>query len=63
MHKVLVHDYGPGRQFVTLHVEMSKDYDFKQAHDLAEEMMLDLNNEFDCEALIHMEPMGAEDQT
>ena len=63
VHKVLVHDYGPGRQFVTLHVEMSKDYDFKQAHDLAEEMMLTLNNEFDCEALIHMEPMGAEDQT
>ena len=27
------------------------------------EMMLALNNEFDCEALIHMEPMGAEDQT
>jgi cation diffusion facilitator family transporter len=61
VHKILVHDYGPGRQFVTLHVEMSQDFDFEHAHSLAEEMMLALGNEFDCEALIHMEPMGAED--
>lgn len=61
VHKILVHDYGPGRQFVTLHVEMSKDYDFEQAHGLADEMMWVLGDEFDCEALIHMEPIGAKD--
>ena len=61
IHRLMVHDYGPGRRYVALHVMLDEDCDFERAHNLAEEITLRLRQELDCDAVVHMDPAGTED--
>ena len=59
-HEIHVHNYGPGRLFISLHVIMLMDGDkadvFK-IHDRIESAQLDLKSALGCEAIIHMDPI------
>ena len=37
-HDLMVHDYGPGKRFASLHVEMDKNEDALQCHEIIDEM-------------------------
>ncbi len=60
-HDLIVHDYGPGRKFASVHVEMSADADVLEAHDLIDNIERDLNSEFGMLTSIHYDPVVTSD--
>lgn len=61
MHDLIVHDYGPGRLFVSLHAEVPSDGDVMELHDLIDNIEFDLKSELSCHAVIHMDPVCIND--
>ncbi|MDO5402235.1 MAG: cation diffusion facilitator family transporter [Eubacteriales bacterium] len=62
IHDMIVHDYGPGRVFATLHAEVPHTMDFMEAHDcvdLAEQRVM---KELGCGISIHMDPIVNDDE-
>ena len=57
VHDVIVHDYGPGRVMVSLHVEVPADTDLLTSHDCVDEIENKLEKEFRCYATIHVDPV------
>lgn len=61
VHDVLVHDYGPGRRIITLHVEVPASGDFLSLHDTIDNIERELKDKLRCNALIHMDPIDTDD--
>ena len=61
VHDVMVHDYGPGRRIVSLHVEVPGDEDIYELHELIETIEEELDHSLDCESVIHMDPVEVHD--
>lgn len=61
IHDLVVHDYGPGRLMVSLHVEVAGQEDIYALHDAIDCMELELASQLGCEAVIHMDPVAADD--
>lgn len=61
VHDVMVHDYGPGRRVITLHMEVSAKDDMLQIHDTVDNIERELHDRLDCMALIHMDPVDTDD--
>lgn len=61
VHDVNVHDYGPGRVFVSLHAEVSADANVREIHDVIDSAEKYLSDEFRCTATIHMDPIVTDD--
>ena len=59
----MVHDYGPGRRMVSLHGEISGNGDIYELHDVIDRIEKELNQKMGCEAVIHMDPIQADDLT
>lgn len=57
IHDLVVHDYGPGRQMISLHAEVPGDQDIYEIHDLIDRIERELNEKLLCEAVIHMDPI------
>ncbi len=57
VHDLVVHNYGPGRQMVTLHAEVPCDCDFLETHDIIDNIELAIREKFSCSAVIHMDPI------
>ncbi len=62
VHDLIVHDYGPGRMIISLHVEVSDHMEINQAHDVIDAIEKELYQRFGCEATIHMDPIAADDK-
>ncbi|MBS6560040.1 MAG: cation transporter [Clostridiales bacterium] len=62
IHDMMVHDYGPGRVMVSLHAEIPVEMDFMEAHDIIDDIEMDIKNEFQCDITIHMDPVVLEDE-
>lgn len=62
VHDLIVHDYGPGRRMISLHAEVSYKEDILEAHDLIDNIERDLMKEFQCDAIIHMDPVVTDDE-
>jgi len=63
IHDLIVHNYGPGRQFASVHVEVPHDIDIVKCHeqiDLCEKMLLE---QLDISVVIHMDPIDTDDET
>jgi len=63
VHDLIVHDYGPGRIFVTLHAEIPYEMNVLQAHDIIDITEKEVAQEFNCEISIHMDPIVTDDLT
>lgn len=63
IHDLVVHDYGPGRQMISLHAEVSADSDILEIHDAIDRIEEELKQKLYCEAVIHMDPIAADEQT
>lgn len=57
VHDLVVHNYGPGKQMISLHAEVSSDVDIILAHELIDSIEVALQEKFLCEAVIHMDPI------
>ena len=61
IHDLMIHDYGPGRQIISLHAEVPSDIDMLQAHDVIDNLEKKLAEELGCTATIHMDPIQTND--
>ncbi len=60
IHDLMVHDYGPGHTFASLHVEMPAEMDVMESHDLIDCIENDLTEE-GVQTSIHFDPIVTED--
>lgn len=63
IHDLIVHDYGPGRLFVSLHAEVDGHGDFFKAHDVIDQVEYVLKDRLNCLATIHLDPIECDDDT
>ncbi len=61
IHDVIVHDYGPGRQIVSFHAEVSSESDINLAHEEVDKMERDMHEKFGCIVTIHLDPIVTND--
>lgn len=61
IHDLIVHDYGPGRRYVSLHAEVPSVGDVMEMHDQIDLIERRLRDECDCEPIIHMDPIASDD--
>ena len=62
MHDLIVHDYGPGRQMISLHAEVPAEGNILELHDVIDNIETELRRELGCEATIHMDPIVTSDE-
>lgn len=62
VHDLMVHDYGPGRRFISLHAEVDSRSDIMLAHDKIDNVERELEQKFGCIAVIHMDPVLVGDE-
>lgn len=63
VHDLIVHDYGPGRQMVSLHAEVSADENILEIHDLIDRIESEMKQKLYCETVIHMDPIVVDEET
>ena len=61
IHDLVVHDYGPGRVMISLHAEVPSNGDILELHDMIDGIEMELRQQLDCEAVIHMDPIVTDD--
>lgn len=61
MHDLIVHDYGPGRCFISLHAEVPASMNIMAAHEVVDRMEEALQEKFHCQITVHMDPIDNED--
>lgn len=61
MHNLMVHDYGPGHVFISLHVEFPAEVDVLEAHDLIDRIEHDFLVEEHVLVTIHYDPIVTSD--
>ncbi len=62
IHDLIVHNYGPGRSFASVHVEVPSHVDIVKCHeqiDLCEKL---IDERFGMETVIHMDPVDTDDE-
>lgn len=61
IHDLVVHDYGPGRQMMSVHAEVDAGADLLEIHDVIDAAERELKEQFHLEAVIHMDPVAVND--
>lgn len=61
IHDLMVHDYGPGQRFLTVHVEVDGRGDILELHETIDRIERDLEEEYTIKATIHMDPLLLDD--
>ena len=60
-HDLMVHDYGPGRQYASLHVEMDHREDPLECHELIDDMERECLRSHNVHLVIHYDPVVTDD--
>lgn len=60
-HDLMVHDYGPGRQFASVHVEMAAEQNVLECHDIIDTIERDFKKNFNLHMIIHYDPVVTND--
>lgn len=61
VHDVMIHDYGPGQQYATLHAELSAEEDPMECHRLIDHMEQELEDRLHVHPVIHFDPVAVSD--
>lgn len=61
IHDLVVHSYGPGNHFATVHVEVSSNADILTSHDIIDNIERDFSSEFGINMVIHLDPVVTDD--
>ena len=62
IHDLIVHNYGPGRIFVSLHVEVPENIDIIKCHEEIDECEKRLTEKFNAHITIHYDPIATNDE-
>ena len=57
IHDMVVHNYGPGRVMVSLHIEVDGSKDIFKSHDMIDSIERILRTKYGMEATVHMDPI------
>ena len=63
VHDMLVHNYGPGRLYVSLHIEVDGSRDIFEMHDCIDNIEKRLGEELGAYCTIHMDPIVTDDES
>lgn len=58
IHDMIVHNYGPGRNFASVHAEVSDDSDIIKTHEMIDQAEQDILRETGVMIVIHMDPVS-----
>lgn len=61
-HDLMVHDYGPGQQFASVHVEMAAEGDVLESHDVIDNIERDFWENDKIHVVIHFDPIVTSDK-
>ena len=61
IHDLVVHDYGPGRVFASVHVEVDANENMMKSHDLVDNIEKDISQELHIHLVAHMDPVDTQD--
>lgn len=61
IHDLIVHNYGPGKIFASMHVEVDADGDFMKSHDMIDNIERLVKETLHIEFVIHMDPVKTND--
>lgn len=62
IHDMVIHDYGPGRVFASLHAEVPYDMDMLTAHDIIDRAESRIKKRLGIDISIHMDPVIYDDE-
>lgn len=62
VHDIMVHDYGPGRRFATLHAEIDHKEDVMMAHEVIDGIERLFREQHYMELVIHYDPVVTDDE-
>ena len=60
-HDLMVHDYGPGQRFASLHIEMDRKEDAVECHEIIDDMERAMLKEHGIHLVVHYDPVVADD--
>jgi len=63
IHDLIVHNYGPGRQFASVHVEVPQGIDIVKCHEQVDLCEKQLTEQLGIVIVIHMDPIDTNDET
>ncbi len=61
-HDLMVHDYGPGRQFASVHIEMAAEADVLESHDVLDNIERDFLKNINLHMIAHLDPIITSDE-
>lgn len=61
IHDMVIHNYGPGRCFISSHVEVDGEKDIYASHDVVDNIEKELEQELGFQCVIHLDPIAAND--
>ncbi len=62
IHDLIVHNYGPGRQFASVHVEVSQNCDIVKCHEQIDICEKNIFDTLGVALVIHMDPIDTDDE-
>ncbi len=62
LHDLMVHDYGPGRRFASVHVEMDSREDVLACHDIIDCIERDFLEKHNIHLVVHYDPLVTDDE-
>ena len=60
-HDLMLHDYGPGRQFASVHVEVAAERDMLESHDMVDNIEREFLAHTGIHMVVHMDPIVTAD--
>lgn len=57
VHDILTHQYGEGKVFMSVHVEMDASYSLLESHDIVDRIERKIKGKYDVELIIHIDPV------
>lgn len=61
LHDLMVHDYGPGRTYASVHVEVDASADLFGSHELIDDIERDILRDMGIHLVIHLDPVVTDD--
>lgn len=63
IHDLIIHNYGPGRQFASVHVEVPQNIDIVKCHEQIDMCEKLVNEKLNISLVIHMDPIDVNNET
>jgi cation diffusion facilitator family transporter len=61
IHDLAVHNYGPGKIFASIHIEVDADGDLMESHDMIDNIEFEIRRRLNIHCVVHMDPVRVND--